>query len=84
MLMVLPKVTCPVCQAETKESKMIPEAMAGARMCYRCTHYLAPEKGGTDHGLFMVQIEVRAAENLARAMDHAVMLAKTWKMEGQG
>ena len=139
--MVLPKVTCPVCQAETKESKMIPEAMAGARMCYRCAHYLAPEKGGTDHGLFMDQIEVRdkglrrstirprgfwsdaievneredyfasyeakkmivkqdvswstggtdgtvdeirAAENFARAMDHAVMLAKTWKMERQG
>src|SRR3989304_4916934 len=57
MLMVLPKVTCPVCQAETKESKMIPEAMADARMCYRCAYYLAPEKGGTDHGLFMVPIE---------------------------
>ena len=141
-----PKVACPVCRAETKESEMIPEAMAGARMCYRCAHYLAPEKGGTDHGAFMVRIETRDdglrrafirprgfwsdavevhetedywasheagkkvikhevrwgtggcdgthdeirvghfdsyAENFARAMDHAVMLAKIWKMERQ-
>ena len=53
------KVTCPVCQAETKETEMIPEAMAGARMCYRCAHYLAPEKGGIDHGAFMIRIETR-------------------------
>lgn len=136
-----PKDACPVCQAETKESEMIPEAMAGARMCYRCAHYLSPEKGGKDHGLFMVREEtrdkglrraflrprgfwsdaievhetedyfasyeakktvlkqtvnwstggtdgtvdeIRAAENFARAMDHAVMLAKIWKMERQG
>ena len=36
--------------------------------------------GGTDGTVD----EIRAAENFARAMDHAVMLAKTWKMERQG
>lgn len=136
-----PKVTCPVCQAGTKESEMVPEATAGTRICYRCAQYLDPEKDGKDYGLFMVRTEtrenglrraflrprgfwsdaievnetedyfasyeakktvlkqsvswstggtdgtvdeIRAAENFARAMDHAVMLAKTWKTERQG
>ena len=136
-----PKVTCPVCQAKTKESEMIREATVGARICFRCAQYLDPAKDGTDHGLFMVRIEtrdnglrraflrprgfwsdaievgetediwashetgkkvvkqtiswgsggtdgtvdeIRAAENFARAMDHAVMLAKIWKTEHQG
>ena len=132
-----PKVTCPVCQAEEKASRFMP----GIEMCTTCWQCLAPDVGGTDHGLFMVRTEtrdnglrraflrprgfwsdaievgetedyfasyeakktvikqsvswstggtdgtvdeIRAAENFARAMDHAVMLAKTWKMERQG
>ena len=35
--------------------------------------------GGTDGTVD----EIRTAENFARAMDHAVMLAKIWKMERQ-
>jgi len=132
-----PKVTCPVCGATEKEKDYKPEI----GMCSRCWWYLAPEAGGTDHGLFMIRIrtkdddgrrmaeirprgfwsamievhediqhpynaetkeveknwnvrvswgsggadgtldDLRAAENFTRAMDHAVMLAKIWKME---
>jgi len=133
-----PKVTCPVCGATEKEKDYKPEI----GMCSRCWWYLAPEAGGTDHGLFMLRIQIRddqdgrrmaeirprgfwsgtievsediqhsynpetkeveknwnvrvswgsggtdgtvddirAAENFTRAMDHAVMLAKIWKME---
>src|SRR3990170_1001756 len=50
-----PRVTCPVCGATEKEKDYKPEA----RMCYRCAHYLAPEKGGIDHGAFMIRIETR-------------------------
>ena len=135
-----PRVTCPVCGDTEKESSY--EKANG--MCSRCWRFLAPEAGGTDHGLFMIQIrvkeeqtgrrmaeirprgfwsgtievhedtshtyngetktveknwevriswgcggtdgtvdEIRQAENFARAMDHAVMLAKIWKMERQ-
>lgn len=35
--------------------------------------------GGTDGTVD----EIRAAENFGRAMDHAVMLAKIWRMERQ-
>ena len=132
-----PRVPCPVCGDTEKESSY--EKVNG--MCSRCWDYLAPEAGGTDHGLFMIRIRtkndegrrmaeirprgfwsgtievhediqhtyngetktvekswdfrvtwgcggtdgtvdaIRTAENFARAMDHAVMLAKIWKME---
>lgn len=134
-----PRVTCPVCGDTEKESSY--EKDHG--MCSRCWWFLAPEAGGTDHGLFMIRIrtkndegrrmaeirprgfwsgtievhediqhtynhetreaernwnmrvtwgcggtdgtvdDIRAAENFTRAMDHAVMLAKIWKMERQ-
>ena len=44
-----PKVACPICQAETKESEMIPEAMAGALMERAREHGLLIGKGGL-HG----------------------------------
>lgn len=133
-----PKVPCPVCKAEERESEYKPEL----GMCWKCYSFLAPERGGKDHGLFMVVTEeeagtgnirlarirprgfwsdvvevrerrnfwdakpgepakydmdvrwstggtdgtvdsIRAAENFARALDHAIMLAKIWKTERQ-
>jgi hypothetical protein len=134
-----PKVTCPVCGDTEKEKDYKPDI----GMCSRCRDYLSPERGGKDHGLFMIRVrpidnsgrrdaeirprgfwsgtievreqlrhsynadtkeieksweveiswgsggtdgtldKVQAAENFTRAMDHAVMIAKTWRTERQ-
>jgi len=136
-----PAVNCPVCKAEVKVSSMYDD-IGGRRMCGYCASYLAPERGGTDFGFFMMRItqredearerraeyrprgywsdaievteqrrpewtegetkfrwdvdvrwgsgghdgslsDIEAAEMFQNALAHAILIAKTWKMERQ-
>ncbi|MCL5966907.1 MAG: hypothetical protein M1550_06890 [Deltaproteobacteria bacterium] len=54
-----PKVTCPVCGDTEKEKDYRPET----GMCSRCRDYLAPERGGVDHGRFMIRTKTWDGQN---------------------
>jgi len=48
----VPMVTCPKCGNKEKETEFSQER----GMCCRCWSYLAPEVGGTDHGVLMEKV----------------------------